>query len=92
MIAITDIKTLAQLDQYFDHIVDLDNDDALFASSYLRGFIEVEAVEFGDEQQPLTQRLADKVSAQLERAKDELSSADQRIVEQFWQTLQPAFN
>ncbi|QBY05213.1 hypothetical protein E2K93_12850 [Thalassotalea sp. HSM 43] len=85
------VNTLEQLSQYFDSIVELENDDLLFASSYLRGFIEVAAVDFGDDEQPLSERLAQKVSEQLQIARSELNPNDQQIVSHFWQTLQPAF-
>ncbi|WP_160173522.1 YfcL family protein [Thalassotalea sp. ND16A] len=85
------INSLALLCQYFDSIIDLDNDDLLFASSYLRGFIEVAAVEFGDDQQLLCRDLAAIISQQLAAASAELNVEDKTHVDEFWQSISPLF-
>jgi len=97
-------KTLADLYQYFDQLVDgeieyqaqaqeplIELADVLFASSYIRGFVALEAVNFGDEQQLLSVTLADKVSDKLAEAKNELTPQDQQIVSNFWHTLKRQF-
>ncbi|OUS25423.1 hypothetical protein A9Q98_12650 [Thalassotalea sp. 42_200_T64] len=85
------IDSLALLCKYFDSILELDNDDLLFASSYLRGFIEVAAVDFGDDQQLLCQNLAALISQQLVDASAELTVDDKTHVDDFWQSISPLF-
>ncbi len=98
------INTLADLYQYFDQLVDgeiehqdesgfaMDNiADILFASSYVRGFIALEAASFGDEQQALSSQLAEQVTAKLADARNELTPQDQQIVANFWHGLQKIF-
>lgn len=92
MIQIKKITTLEQLCQYFDQVIDLENDDLLFASSYLRGFIEVAAVKFGDDSQLLSTELAQVISLQLADAKHELNDLDSNLVENFWLSILPLFN
>lgn len=85
------IYTLQQLCQYFDHVIDLDDDDLLFASSYLRGFIEVAAVNFGNDSQYLSTELANVVAQQLADAEYELSETDSQLVDRFWLSILPRF-
>jgi hypothetical protein len=85
-------ENLMSLYQYLDDVAEGDADsDTLFASSYIRGFISLAAGDFGDEQQALSQALADKVSAQLHQARTELSPQDRAIVNQYWHQLQGFF-
>ena len=86
-----DITTLEHLNMFFDSLIDLDDDDILFASSYIRGFVEVAAVDFGDEEQVLSQPLYDLVTNQLIIAKGELSKQDAEIVDSFWQKIKVIF-
>ncbi|TRX57282.1 YfcL family protein [Thalassomonas sp. M1454] len=85
------VKTVADLCQYFDSLIDHDDDDLLFASSYVRGFLVVAAVEFGDEQQALTNELYDLVTSQLDAARSELTPRDKVIVDNFWSSLKTSF-
>ena len=81
-------ENLTALYQYFDDMAASDADsDALFASSYIRGFIGLAASDFGDEQQVLSQVLASKVSEQLHEARSELTPQDRVIVNQYWDEL-----
>ncbi|WP_371188812.1 YfcL family protein [Thalassotalea maritima] len=89
---LSQVTHLEHLAQYFDSLIELDNDDVLFASSYLRGFIEVAAVQFGDDSQPLTAQLAHLVSEQLTAASHELNESDRLIVDDFWLQLKGAFS
>jgi len=98
------IETLADLYKYFDQLVDGDVEyqgegeeqltelaDVLFASSYIRGFVALEAVNFGDEQQLLSVGLAQSVSDKLAEARNELTPQDQQIVGNFWHQLKRQF-
>jgi hypothetical protein len=86
-------KTLTDLYCYFDQLVDQNsNQDTLFASSYVRGFMAVEAVNFGDDNQLLTTTLYHAVLEEMKRAKNELTPQDQAIVHNFYLTLAPYFN
>ncbi|WP_394175995.1 YfcL family protein [Thalassotalea litorea] len=85
------IKTLEQLCDYFDGLIDQDDADVLFASSYVRGFILIASNRFGDDAQALTPELATQVSADLHQARSELTPQDKVVVENFWQQLQPCF-
>ncbi len=85
------VQTLANICEYFDKLIVYDDDDLLFASSYIRGFLVVAAVPFGDEQQRLSQSLYTVVSKELAAAKTELSPQDKAIVDNFWQQIKPAF-
>lgn len=98
------IEKLSDLYHYFDQLVDGDVEfesgtsfqlqdiaDVLFASSYIRGFIALEAAEFGGEQQLLSKALANNVSKKLAEARNELSPPDQQIVSNFWHHLQVHF-
>jgi YfcL protein len=81
-------KTLTDLYDYFDHLFDQDTSaDTLFASSYVRGFIAVAAVDFGDDSQVLSLSLYQMVSDNIQQAKTELSPQDSAIVAKFWQQL-----
>ena len=87
------MKTLTELYQYFDELVFNDADaDVLFASSYLKGFIALEAVHFGDEQQTLSSALAEKVENQISNNKTELTPQDQVIVNNYWLSIKTHFN
>ncbi|REL27644.1 hypothetical protein DXX93_14495 [Thalassotalea euphylliae] len=84
---------LTDLYFHFDLLAEAEADaDTLFASSYIRGFIALIAAQTGDESQPLTAQMANEVTAQLARAKAELSPQDQVIVSNYWQSLIPSFN
>jgi len=84
--------TLVDLYTYLDNLVCQNIDaDELFASSYLRGFISVEAAKFGDEQQELSNELADSITDQVELAKTELNPQDRAIVNNYWLTLRLHF-
>ena len=88
---IEDVQNLEQLFCYFDDLIELDCDDQLFASSYLRGFLEVAAVEFGTLAQPLSIALFTQVALQLDAAQGELSEQDEIFVSNFWQSIKPMF-
>ncbi|WP_286262661.1 YfcL family protein [Thalassotalea atypica] len=92
--------TLAELYQHLDQLVDNNQDensdsgniaDILFASSYIRGFIALEAANFGDEQQMLSVNLANTVTEQLEKSRSELTPQDQQIVSNYWHQLKQQF-
>ncbi|QOL25285.1 YfcL family protein [Thalassotalea sp. LPB0316] len=86
------MNTLTDLYQHFDELVFNDADpDTLFASSYIKGFIALEAVNFGDEQQTPSKALAEKVTQALINNKTELTPQDQTIVNNYWLSLQPIF-
>ncbi|WP_171022377.1 YfcL family protein [Thalassotalea litorea] len=85
------INNLEQLCDYFDGLIDQDDGDVLFASSYVRGFILIAANGFGDDAQELTAELAAQVSTELHQARSELSPQDKVIVDNFWQQIQPCF-
>ncbi len=86
------MKNLNSIYQYFDSLFELDVDeDMLFASSYVRGFISLYAGEFGDETQPIAAVLVECISQHLTQAKSELSPQDAAIVSNFWFTLQQQF-
>jgi len=81
-------KKLIDLYTYFDSLFDEDdNQDLLFASSYVRGFIAVAAVEFGDDEQVLSSRLYQQVAEKIQQARTELSPQDRKIVNDFYQHL-----
>ncbi|MDO6445611.1 YfcL family protein [Colwellia sp. 1_MG-2023] len=83
------VKNLEALYQYFDELVAQEADsDTLFASSYIRGFIALVAVQFGDEKQKISAELCDCVSEQLSKAKTELTPQDNAIVNNYWLSLQ----
>ncbi|PCI60686.1 MAG: hypothetical protein COB35_08360 [Gammaproteobacteria bacterium] len=84
-------KILTDLYQYFDSILEQDDADILFASSYIRGFIAVEAVAFGDDEQVLSVELYQQVSDKMSAAKAELTPQDITIVVNFWQQLKDYF-
>ena len=85
----TSLTTLADLYYYFDNLFDENvNEDTLFASSYIRGFIAVEATAFGDDEQLLSASLLAAVSQKMKSAKTELSPQDNAIVQNFWLSLQ----
>jgi len=85
-------KTLTDLYQYFDSVLEQDEADILFASSYIRGFIALEAVAFGDDEQALSAELYQQVLTKMTSAKSELSPQDQIIVANFYLQLQHYFN
>lgn len=83
------IKNLTELYQYFDDLVAQDVDgDTLFASSYLRGFIALVSSQYGDESQPLSTALFESVTAELNKAKTELTPQDNVVVQNYWLSLQ----
>jgi len=83
------IITLSDLYQYLDSLFEQDVDsNTLFASSYLRGFISLSAMNFGDEEQLISTSLIDIISENLTNAKTELSPQDNVIVQNFWLVLQ----
>jgi len=85
-------ENIAELYLYLDSLFDLDNsDDQLFASSYLRGFISISVIEFGDESQALSPALASSIDEKLQAARTELSPQDRQIVQDYWLELKEAF-
>ncbi len=93
-------KDLTALYHYLDELVSSEysssehspsNEDELFASSYVRGFITLSASQYGDDSQSLTKTLADDISQKILAAKSELTPQDQTIVNNFWLQLQTAF-
>ncbi|AOW78984.1 hypothetical protein A3Q34_04630 [Colwellia sp. PAMC 20917] len=83
---------MAALYLYLDNLFDQDNsDDQLFASSYLRGFISLSVIEFGDESQALSQELALSIDEKLQAARTELSPQDRKIVQDYWLDLKQSF-
>ncbi len=85
-------ENIAELYLYLDSLFDRDNtDDQLFASSYLRGFISISVIEFGDESQALSPALASSIDEKLQAARTELSPQDRQIVQDYWLELREAF-
>jgi hypothetical protein len=85
-------ESIAELYLYLDSLFDRDNsDDQLFASSYLRGFISISVIEFGDESQALSPELATSIDAKLQAARTELSPQDRQIVQDYWVGLREVF-
>ncbi|TWX48822.1 YfcL family protein [Colwellia hornerae] len=85
-------ENIAALYLYLDNLFDQDNsDDQLFASSYLRGFISLSVIEFGDESQVLSQGLAVSIDEKLQAARTELSPQDRKIVQDYWLDLKQSF-
>ncbi|MBA6250936.1 MAG: hypothetical protein ACI9O3_001427 [Colwellia sp.] len=85
-------ENIAALYLYLDNLFDQDNsDDQLFASSYLRGFISLSVIEFGDESQALSQGLAESIDEKLQAARTELSPQDRKIVQDYWLNLKQSF-
>ncbi len=85
-------KKLTDLYQYFDQLVEQNSDqDTLFASSYIRGFIALEATHFGDEHQLLTKQLYCSVFEKIKQAKNELTPQDQTLVQNFYIRLNDLF-
>ena len=96
-------ENLASLYQYLDDLIlepserinkssaNISHEDELFASSYIRGFIALAAVQYGDENQELGDALATNVSDQLHAARSELTPQDQQIVKLYWLELKQAF-
>ncbi|MBA6354855.1 MULTISPECIES: YfcL family protein [unclassified Colwellia] len=85
-------ENIAALYLYLDNLFDKDNsDDQLFASSYLRGFISLSVIEFGDESQALSQELALSIDEKLQAARTELSPQDRKIVQDYWLDLKQSF-
>jgi len=86
---IKELTRLNELYQYLDNLFEQDvNNDTLFASGYLRGFISLSATEFGDEEQLITNELIQVITDELSKAKTELSPQDNVIVQNFWIELQ----
>ncbi|TPH19207.1 YfcL family protein [Litorilituus lipolyticus] len=87
------IATVESLYHYLDSLFDQEvDDDTLFASGYIRGFISLAASQFGDEQQSISEELVNAIAKELHEAKKELSPQDSVIVQNFWQQLQSKFN
>jgi len=84
-------KSVNDLYEYFDNLFDDGDEDTLFASSYIRGFLSLAAAEYGDDEQPLTSTLAADIAQKLKESKSELSPQDQHIVQTFWQDIQAIF-
>jgi hypothetical protein len=85
-------ENIAELYLHLDSLFDQDNsDDQLFASSYLRGFISISVIEFGDESQALSPALATSIDEKLQEARTELSPQDRQIVQDYWLELKKAF-
>ena len=83
------VKSLVELYQYFDELVEQEVDsDVLFSSSYIRGFIALVSSQFGDENQSLSAELIECVSKELSNAKTELTPQDSAIVNNYWLSLQ----
>lgn len=86
------IPNLSAFYQYLDDLcLKENNDDELFASSYIRGFIALSAGEFGDETQGLSEGLANSVSEKLQASRSELTPQDQQIIINYWETLKAYF-
>ena len=86
------IQNLNALYQYFDELcLKDDNDDELFATSYIRGFIALSAGEYGDETQALSVALANEVSNKLTASRSELTPQDQQIIINYWTELKAYF-
>ena len=86
------IKNITDLYQYLDDLcLKEDNDDELFASSYIRGFIALTASDFGDESQPLSVELANEIARKMKASRSELSPQDQQIIINYWETLKTYF-
>lgn len=86
------LRTISDLYHYLDTLFDQDVDnDTLFASGYLRGFISLAATENGDEQQAITMSFIETISTKLTIAKAELTPQDNVIVQNFWIALQQKF-
>lgn len=86
------IQTLSQLYQHFDDLcLKENNDDELFASSYIRGFIALSASQFGDETQVLSTEFANDITVRLTDARSELTPQDQQIISNYWAELKAFF-
>jgi hypothetical protein len=86
------IQTLSQLYQHFDDLcLKENNDDELFASSYIRGFIALSASHFGDETQVLSTEFANDITVRLTDARSELTPQDQQIISNYWAELKVFF-
>mgnify|MGYP000456266067 CR=1 FL=1 len=85
------MKTINDLFDYFDTLVSDDNDDLMFASSYIRGFVTLVAGKYGDFEQRFSRELAGDIFLQMRSARSELSPADQTLVFEFWQELSSEF-
>jgi hypothetical protein len=87
------LENLSALYLYLDNLVIQDvNDDELFASSYIRGFISLASGQYGDESQALTPMLSNDISEKIKKARTELTPQDREIVKQYWLKLSSFFN
>ncbi|WP_077338814.1 YfcL family protein [Pseudocolwellia agarivorans] len=87
------IQNLNALYQHFDDLcLKENNDDELFASSYIRGFIALSASQFGDETQVLSAELANDISEKLTASRSELTPQDQQIISNYWAELKTFFD
>ena len=84
-------KSLTDLYHYFDSLLAQNNDDLIFASSYVRGFVAVEAVAFGDDEQVLSLALYQQLCEKIQLAESELTLADQALVKDFLQQIKLFF-
>ena len=86
------VATLTKLTdfyQYRDELFEQDCDnDTLFASGYLRGFVSLVATSYGDESQTISKELIESVSEKIAQAKTELSPQDYAVVHNFWLNTQ----
>jgi len=86
------IQNLNALYQYFDDLcLKENNEDELFASSYIRGFIALLASQYGDETQPLSKALSNDISEKLTTSRSELTPQDQQIISNYWSELKLNF-
>ena len=81
------MKTIDEIYQAFDQLVESDDADLLFASSYLRGFISLCCAQVDAVTSTLTPALASDIEQQLTAAKNELNPHDQSLVSDFWQQV-----
>ncbi|TYK66462.1 YfcL family protein [Colwellia echini] len=83
------LKTAADLYHYLDDLFEQDADsDTLFAGGYLRGLSSLVATDFGDENQALTAKLVESITAKISQSKSELTPQDYAIVTNFWLLVQ----
>lgn len=74
--------------ELIDARIETASDDELFAGGYLRGHISLSAAECEDEGIDDTAELRQRIDASLEKAKSELTPADQIVVASLWSELQ----
>lgn len=84
-------KTLDDIYEYFDSLVEKDDADLMFVSSYLRGFITLASAELNSATDGLSPALVQDIDAKLTKAKSELNPNDRSLVSEFWLQLQQDF-